>query len=69
MKEVLKKLWSKIKTPIGNKVVVSIILAIAILIASFCCLITTFVLVVILVAIWLKEIKNKVVSIYRKFTK
>lgn len=69
MKEVLKKLWSKIKTPIGNKVVVSIILAIAILIASFCCLITTFVLAVILVAIWLKEIKNKVVSIYRKFTK
>lgn len=69
MKEVLKKLWSKIKTPIGNKVVVSIILAIAILIASFCCLITTFVLAVILVAIWLKEIKNKIVSIYRKFTK
>lgn len=69
MKEVLKKLWSKIKTPIGNKVVVSIILAIAILIASFCCLITTFVLAVILVAVWLKEIKNKVVSIYRKFTK
>lgn len=69
MKEVLKKLWSKIKTPIGNKVVVSIILAIAILIASFCCLITTFVLAVILVAVWFKEIKNKVVSIYRKFTK
>lgn len=69
MKEVLKKLWSKIKTPIGNKVVVSIILVIAILIASFCCLITTFVLAVILVSIWLKEIKNKVVSIYRKFTK
>lgn len=65
----MKKIKDFILTPLGLKVVGSIILGIMALIALFCCLITFILSIILLVCIWFQDIKLIATKLIRKFKK
>lgn len=65
----MKKIKDFILSPLGLKVVGSAILGIMIIISLFCCLITFALSVILLICIWLQDIKLIVTKLTRKFKK
>lgn len=65
----MKKIKDFLLSPLGLKVVGSVILGIMIIISLFCCLITMVLSIILLGCIWFQDIKLVVTKLIRKFKK
>lgn len=65
----MKKIKDFLLTPLGLKVIGSVILGIMIIISIFCCCIALILSLILLGCIWFKDIKLTITKLIRKFKK
>lgn len=65
----MKKIKDFLLTPLGLKVIGSVILGIMIIISIFCCCITLILSLILLGCMWFQDIKLAVTKLIRKFKK